>query len=108
MEARTFEADQFWRQQPKARRDWLVGITETIWRHIMELWESRTQDKRGIDADEEAKARPLMLPREREIHERHSHLPLNATETMLDVDLNTREKLTAHQLHQWSLIAEPT
>jgi hypothetical protein len=66
-----------------------------------------TKNKHGIDADKEAKAKRLLLPQVRGLCERHSQLPPNATETMLDVDLNTRENQAAHQLCQWLLIAEP-
>jgi hypothetical protein len=60
-----------------------------------------------MNADEEAKAKRLLIPRARGLCERFSHLPPNATETILDVDLNTRERQTANQLCQWLLIAEP-
>jgi hypothetical protein len=107
MEACTFEADQLGRKQPKASKDWLVGTIEIIWRCIMELWESRNQDKHGIDADKEDKAKQLMLPRVRGLCERCSHLPPKATETVLDVDLETRERQTMRQIQQWLLVAEP-
>jgi hypothetical protein len=57
MEAHTFEADQLGWQQPKASKDWLAGIIEIIWKHTMDLWASRNQDKHGTDADREAKAK---------------------------------------------------
>jgi hypothetical protein len=87
--------------------NWLVGIIEIVWRHVMELWESQNNDKHGINAGKEAKAKPLLLPRVRGFFERHSHLPLNATEALLDVDLATREQQTAGHLQWWLLIAEP-
>jgi hypothetical protein len=37
-------------------------MMEIIWRYIMELWESRRQDKHGIDADKEEKTKRLLLP----------------------------------------------
>jgi hypothetical protein len=94
MEAHTFEADQLGQQQPKASKGWLVGIIEIAWRHIMELWESRNEDKHGINADKEVKAKRLLMPWVRGLCEQCSHLPLNATETLLDADLATREKQT--------------
>jgi hypothetical protein len=107
MEACTFEADQFNRQQPKASRDWLAGIIEIIWKHTLDVWASQNQDQHGTDADKEVQAKRPLLPRARGLCERHSHLPHQATETMLDVDLATRETQTARKIQQWLQIAEP-
>jgi hypothetical protein len=106
MELHTFEADQLGKQQPKASKDWMVGIIEIIWGCMLELWESRNQGTRGLDADREAKAKRQLIPRAKGLCERFSHLPPNATETTLDVDLKTREKQTANQLRQWLPVAE--
>jgi hypothetical protein len=55
----------------------------------MELREAGNRDKHGIDANEEMKAKRLLLPRARGLCERHSRLPPQVTETTLDVDLET-------------------
>jgi hypothetical protein len=56
---------------------------------------------------EETKAKRLLLPRARGLHERHSHLPPQATETAPDVGMADRAKQAARWIQKRLLIAEP-